>query len=39
MQLTIQSISYCRLQASPDRIFRGALKKIESIIRHFFHLL
>lgn len=27
MHLTIQSISYCRLQASRDRIFRGALNR------------
>ena len=26
MQLTIQIISYCRLNATADRIFRGALK-------------
>ena len=26
MQLTIQIISYCRLKARADRIFRGALK-------------
>ena len=30
MQLTIQIISYCRLDARADRIFRGALKKFTS---------
>jgi hypothetical protein len=31
MQLTIQIISYCRLNARADRIFRGALKlKLEN---------
>jgi hypothetical protein len=31
MQLTIQIISYCRLEARADRIFRGALKRLLSL--------
>ena len=35
MQLTIQIISYCRLNARADRIFRGALKQMEKELDHF----
>jgi hypothetical protein len=32
MQLTIQIISYCRLNARADRIFRGALETYEGAL-------